>query len=319
MQKPIGVLYEHPLWFEPLFAELDRRGAPYERLDARSLVYDPGDRVSPYSLLVNRMSPSAWTRGHGAAIFHTLHYLSHLDGIGTRVLNGYGAFEVELSKARQCALFERLGIRYPRARAICDPAQAVAAAAELEYPVLVKPNVGGSGAGIQAFANPDELTAATAEGLLELGFDHTGLVQEQLPAEGGSIVRVEILDGRLLYAIRIRLVPGTFNLCPADYCDVPGVSAATSGRPPIEAYEPPAEVVEDARRIVAAARMDVGGVEYLVDARDGHPYFYDVNALSNFVADAPAIVGFDPFVDLVDVILTRAERGSRVESLARAS
>jgi hypothetical protein len=39
-----------------------------------------------------------------------------------------------------------------------------------------------------------------------------------------------------------------------------------------------------------------------VDDRDGRPFFYDVNALSNFVTDAPRIVGFDPFERLVDVI-----------------
>ena len=53
--------------------------------------------------------------------------------------------------------------------------------------------------------------------------------------------------------------------------------------------------------------MELGGVEFLVDARDGRPYFYDVNALSNFVANAPDVMGFDPFVDLVDLILARAE------------
>ena len=44
----------------------------------------------------------------------------------------------------------------------------------------------------------------------------------------------------------------------------------------------------------------VGGVEYFIDARDGKPYFYDINALSNFVAEGPRVVGFDPFVRLVD-------------------
>lgn len=52
--------------------------------------------------------------------------------------------------------------------------------------------------------------------------------------------------------------------------------------------------------------MDVGGVEYLVSARDGGAYFYDVDALSNFVADAPTVVGFDPYVDLAKVIVARA-------------
>jgi len=65
-------------------------------------------------------------------------------------------------------------------------------------------------------------------------------------------------------------------------------------------------VVENAKRIVAAAGMDLAGVEYVVDERDGLPYFYDVNALSNFVADAPNVVGFDPFVQLVDLIAERA-------------
>jgi hypothetical protein len=54
--------------------------------------------------------------------------------------------------------------------------------------------------------------------------------------------------------------------------------------------------------------MDLGGVEYLVDARTGRPVFYDVNALSNFVANAPEVVGFDPFVQLVDLIVARAAR-----------
>src|SRR5215213_4406310 len=64
MDKPVGILYEHPLWFQPLFAELERRGIPYEAVNAASHTFDPTEPDSPYSLLVNRMSPSAWTRGH---------------------------------------------------------------------------------------------------------------------------------------------------------------------------------------------------------------------------------------------------------------
>lgn len=52
--------------------------------------------------------------------------------------------------------------------------------------------------------------------------------------------------------------------------------------------------------------MDVGGVEYLVSARDGEAYFYDVNALSNFVADASNVIGFNPYVDLAELIVARA-------------
>jgi glutathione synthase/RimK-type ligase-like ATP-grasp enzyme len=298
-QRPVGILYEHPEWFKPLFSELERRGVPYEPLHAAQNVFDPADRKARYSLVVNRMSPSAWTRGHERAIFHTLHYLAYLDAIGAPVLNGHDAYAIELSKARQAALISGLGLPYPRTRVIDDPATAPGAAAALTFPVLLKPNIGGSGAGIRSFATPDELAAAVGAGL-DLGLDGTALLQEHLPAEGESIVRIEILDGEFLYAIRIRLLPGSFNLCPADYCDLVGLAD------PIEAYEPPPEVIEDAKRIVGAAGMDVAGVEYLVDARDGRATFYDVNALSNFVAGAPNLIGFDPFARLVDLIAARA-------------
>ncbi len=315
--KPIGILYEHPLWFEPLFAELERRGVAHDKIHGGQLVFDPGERNSPYSVVLNRMSPSAWTRGQGRAIFHTLQYLAYLDQIGVRVLNGRAAFQIEISKASQCALFAHLGVRFPATRVINDPAQAVAAAFDLRFPVLVKPNIGGSGAGIRSFATPHELAEAAA-GDFDLGLDGTALVQEQLEAEGESIVRIEILGGELLYAIRIRLVPGGFNLCPADYCELPGTADGVSGRGlPIERFEPPADVVEEAKRIVEAAGMDLGGVEYLVNARDSRPYFYDVNALSNFVANAPEVVGFDPFVNLVDLVLERAqERPRRLATVA---
>lgn len=309
MEKPVAIVYEHPLWFEPLFRELDRRGAVYEKLHAARLAFDPDARESGYSLVVNRMSPSAWTRGHAAAIFHSLHYLAWLDSIGASVLNGLGAYRVELSKAAQCALFASLGLRHPRTRVVSAAADVAAAAAGLRFPVLVKPNIGGSGAGIAAFESPEELSAAE----LPPSLDGTLLVQEQLPTAGEQIVRIEILDGELLYAIRILLAPGSFNLCPADYCELPGIADGVSGRGlPIERYEPPRQLVDDAKRIVAAAGMDLGGVEYLVDARDGEAYFYDVNALSNFVADAPEVLGFDPFVDLVDLILARAHAAQRL-------
>ncbi|MGZ8695209.1 MAG: ATP-grasp domain-containing protein [Gaiellaceae bacterium] len=305
MDRHVGILYEHPLWFTPLFAELERRGVPYEPIDAARLSWDPADTERRYSLVVNRMSPSAWTRGNERAMFATLHYLAYLEHIGTPLLNGRDAYLLELSKARQLSLLASLGIAHPATRVIDDPADAVQAAAGLHFPVVTKPNIGGSGAGIVSHASPEELAAAELD--LGLDLDGTLLVQEQLPAEGDFVVRIEILDGRFLYAIRLLLTPGSFNLCPADYCELPGIADGVSGRGlPIEGYEPPAQVVNDAKRIIAAAGLDLGGVEYLVDARAGVPTFYDVNALSNFVADAPNVVGFDPFVDLVDLVVARA-------------
>jgi hypothetical protein len=58
-------------------------------------------------------------------------------------------------------------------------------------------------------------------------------------------------------------------------------------------------------------------VEYFTDQRDGKRYYYDINALSNFVADAPRVVGFDPHERLVDY-LVREAGGVKVERGAAA-
>ena len=51
-----------------------------------------------------------------------------------------------------------------------------------------------------------------------------------------------------------------------------------------------------------AADIEIGGVEYMIDDRDVRRYYYDIDALSNFVADAPRVVGFDPFQRLADYL-----------------
>src|SRR5438067_1236629 len=74
----------------------------------------------------------------------------------------------------------------------------------------------------------------------------------------------------------------------------------------VEAFQPPSDAIEAVLKIMAAGKLDVCGVEYLESERDGRRYFYDVNALSNFVADAPRVIGFDPFVNFVDYLERRA-------------
>lgn len=325
--QPLAIYYEHPEWFRPLFAELDKRATPYVRLDASCHRYDVSANKVDYSLLFNRMSASAYLRGHGNATFYTRNYLAHLERTGTQVVNGSEAFVIETSKALQLSLLERLRLPYPRTRVINCAGEATAAARELKFPVVVKPNIGGRGAGIVRFDSAAALTSAVEEGQVDLGIDDTALVQEFIPARGGHITRIETLGGKFLYALKIFTTGENFNLCPAEICQVEAGAAASAvvgssvGAPvgemcladapksglKVEAFEPPKKVVEAVERIVAAAKIDVGGIEYLEDERDGRLMFYDINALSNFVADAVNVVGFDPHARLVDYLVGRAE------------
>ena len=315
--RPIAVLYENGAWMAPVFAALEDAGAPYERVFVNELSFDPAGTAPDWSLAVNKVSPSSYLRGHARSIAVARELLPFLEQRGVPVVNGSRAFALETSKARQLLLLRQLGIRAPAARVITDPAQAPTAARQVGFPVIVKPNVGGSGAHMRRFESFDQLDAAVPE--LDLGPDGTGLVQEFLESEDGTSRRVEFLDAEYLYAIRIANAGQDFNLCPADICQVPDsatfdncvVDAPAKKQLRIDAFEPPRSIVDDVLRIARAGGLDVGGVEYLVAARDGLPYVYDVNALSNFVSDAPTLVGFDPHARFARWLLHRARSGER--------
>ncbi len=317
LKKPIAIYYEQPNWFVPLFKQMEERGAPWVKLDARYHQYDAASPEREYSLLFNRMSPSAWQRGVGHGIFYTLGYLAHLEQKGVRVVNGLRAFTHETSKALQLSLLEGLELLYPKARVINHPSQALSAAEEIGFPLILKPNIGGSGAGIQRFNSRGELQGAVDEGSLQFGIDHTALVQECFTARDGIITRVEVLGGKYLYAIQIHITGETFDLCPADICkNAKGeeltrlacpVDAPKTGMT-VEAYEAPPRVVENVERIMKTAGIEVGGVEYVIDDRSGRLLYYDINALSNFVADPERMIGFNPYSRLADFLIAEARK-----------
>ncbi len=257
--KPIAIYYEQPNWFVPLFQQMDARGVNWIKLDARYHQYDAASPEREYSLLFNRMSPSAWQRGVGHGIFYTL--------------NSVG------------------------------------------YPLSVKPNIGGSGAGIKRFSSRSELQGAVDEGSLYFGIDNTALVQESFTARDAIITRVEVLGGKHLYAIQIHITGETFDLCPADICkNTKGeeltriacpVDAPKTGMT-VEVYEAPRQVIADVERIMQNAGIEVGGVEYVFDERSGRQMYYDINALSNFVADPERMLGFNPYGRLADFLIEEA-------------
>jgi glutathione synthase/RimK-type ligase-like ATP-grasp enzyme len=69
----------------------------------------------------------------------------------------------------------------------------------------------------------------------------------------------------------------------------------------------PGDAVDTATRIVRAAKLDVGGIEYL-ESPDGRRVFYDINANSNLRPSVAAAFGFDPFERVVDFLERQVRR-----------
>jgi glutathione synthase/RimK-type ligase-like ATP-grasp enzyme len=303
------VLFEHPEWQKPLFAALERRGVRFEPFDLKSAAFSNVEAPAA-PLYFNQASPSAYVRGHVRAVPLALAYMRSLERRGARVLNGADVFALELSKSAQATLLHTLGIDTPRSITFNEVAALRARAAEVRWPALLKPDQGGSGARIHVVESVDHVEAILgADPSLWLP-DNLFLLQEFLehdPAEG--IVRLEFLGGELLYAMRVK-THGRFNLCPSPVCNPDegdgqcAVPAPAEPAAPVEFYpfpDVPRAAVETAARIVRAARLDVGGIEYL-DTPDGRRVFYDVNANSNLRPSVAAAFGFDPFERVVDFL-----------------
>lgn len=291
---PIALFYEHPAWFTPLFEALDRRGIAHLDLTPEGH-WDPAVRGAPAPVVFNRIAMSSFLRAAEHPIFDAMARLDHWRRAGARVINGAEVMAFDASKARQLSLIASLGLAIPATRVVHRAADVTEAAAAIGFPLVVKANIGGAGAGIVRFDNRDALRAAIADHTLPTSVDGVLLVQDYVPVRGGTITRIETLDRAFLYALDIA-GGGAFDLCPADACVVPGTAIT------LAATTPPPALVTAAERIAAAAGLDVGGVEVMIDDRDGTPRFYDINALSNFVARPLDVLGWDPHERLVDYL-----------------
>ena len=314
-QSDLIVLYEHPEWQKPLFAALEKRGVSFESFDVKRAAFSNTERPRA-ALYFNQASPSAYLRGHTRAVPLALAFMRSLELQGARVLNGAEVFALELSKSAQATLLRTLGIDCPHSVTFNDPAALRPYADRLRWPALLKPDQGGSGARIQVVDSLDQIDELfRADPRLWLP-DNLFLLQEYLPHDADQgIVRLEFVGGDMLYAMRVK-THGRFNLCPSPVCNpdegegacsVPSAHESTS--PPVEfvAYrDVPEEAVRTARRIVQAARLDVGGIEYL-ETLDGRRVFYDINANSNLRPSVAAAWGFDPFERVVDFLVGQVQ------------
>jgi glutathione synthase/RimK-type ligase-like ATP-grasp enzyme len=321
------VLYEHPEWQKALFAELQRRRISFLPFDLTRAAFSlsklhtagrAGGADNRAPLYFNQASPSAYVRGNTRAVPLALAYMRSLELMGARVLNGADVFSLELSKSAQATLLKTLGIDTPQSITFNDVGALRAYAADMRWPALLKPDQGGSGARIQvveSFEHAQEIFRRDPSIWLP---DNLFLLQEYLPHDPEQgIVRLEFLGGELLYAMRVK-THGRFNLCPSPVCNpdegagtcdvavsriLPDPSHPRDSRPVefLPFPEVPADAVATAKRIVQAAKLDVGGIEYL-ETDDGRRVFYDINANSNLRPAVAAAFGFDPFERVVDFL-----------------
>jgi glutathione synthase/RimK-type ligase-like ATP-grasp enzyme len=291
----IHVLHENPAWLPPLAEAFDRRGLPWTEWFLHEATFDLA-APPPEGVFYNRMSASSHTRDHRFAAELTASVLAWLTRWGRRVVNGPGALDLEISKVRQYAALERHGIATPRSVMVAGRGQIVAAAERYfaGQPVILKPNRGGKGLGVQLFQTTDSLAAYVESDLYEAPVDGIQLLQEYVRAPAPFITRAEFVGGRFLYAVRVDTSDG-FELCPADACAV-GDAYCPVGEAPTHKFQIVEGMPDGLRtrieRFLPAVGIDVAGIEFITDTT-GRTLVYDVNTNTNYNPEAEARDGRD--------------------------
>jgi len=314
----IAFLYEHPTWSDDLIETFRSNGIDLKLINVADLSFRP-DREHPgFNFAVNRINMMPSSGRNSSVVFHTLHYLNWLETKGVTLVNGSHAHFAGASKALQNGLFSKLGLHCPQAVAIYQAKDALTASKTIGFPLIIKPNIGGSGSGITRYDTYDELETAVKSGKFDLGIDGTGLVQEYIYSDG-YVYRIEILGNRLFYSIKQKMLADTFNYCAADGCSASQLPpegdssfdhCVLNQKSRIQPFKADKTIVAQVMSIITSARADLGGVEYLLDTQTGKPCFYDFNPYSNFVSNGQDLLGFSPEQRFVDYIKDAHSRWS---------
>jgi hypothetical protein len=289
----IHILHENSAWLLPLAEAFDQRRLPWTEWFLDAGTFDLAS-PPPQGVFYNRMSASSHTRDHRYAPELTAAVLAWLTRWGRRVVNGPGALDLEISKARQYAALEGHGIATPRTVLVAGRDRVVPAARRHfpDQPVILKPNRGGKGLGVQLFQSSDSLADWLSGAGYEAPVDGLHLLQEYVRAPRPFITRAEFVGGRFLYAVEVDTSDG-FELCPADACAV-GDASCPVGEAVRERFTIIDRIPDALRtrleRFLSATGVEVAGIEFITDA-EGRTLVYDVNTNTNYNPEAEARAG----------------------------
>ena len=292
----VHILYENPAWLPPLEEGLTAEGFEYRLVKVNEGLLDPS-KVPAEGIWINRLSPSSHTRGHDTTIALGREYLAWLHAHGRRVVNGSGAFELEMSKTRQDIALRRQGIRTPKTVLAVGKEQLLEAADQFNGPFITKHNQGGKGLGIHLFQSKEQLKSHLESALFDPGPEGKIILQQYIQAANPYITRVEIVGGRFLFAMRSSTEQG-FQLCPSDACQVPAagpdVCPADGGASKFSIADLDASdsLVQSYIRLCSQEQIEVAGIEFVED-KHGVRYTYDINGTTNYSGVLGKEIGID--------------------------
>ncbi|WP_166969909.1 ATP-grasp domain-containing protein [Brevibacterium atlanticum] len=288
----VYIIHDNPEWIPPFTEALDRLGVPWVEWLLPETSIDL-TVAPPQGLFWSRLSASAHTRTDPNVKEYGRAVLEWLAGAGRIVINGRDVYELEVSKVRQYRALTEHGFDAPRTSAVFGAEALPEAARDFAPPFITKHNQGGKGLGVRRFDSHAELDAAAADFAAEganAPIDGITLVQEYVQPAEPFVTRAEFIDGAFHYAVRVDVSDGSFELCPAEACEIPGGAGATpasTNAPAVEPFAVRPEITRGTPLIVrleallAELGIDIAGIEF-IETLDGRQVVYDINTNTNY-------------------------------------
>jgi len=175
-----------------IFAEMDRRGLDYVRIDDNEVIFDLNQGRYPYDVVLER------------SIHHSraLYALRALNDAGVPTVNTYQVADTCGDKFKTTQALITAGVPTPRTRMAFTPEAALRAIEELGYPVVLKPAIGSWGRLISK-VNDREAAEALLEHKEILGSYHHSIfyIQEYVPKPQGRDIRAFVVGDDCIGAI----------------------------------------------------------------------------------------------------------------------
>lgn len=283
----VYILHENDTWVEPLRQELNDLAVPFKEWFINEGSIDLTS-IPPEGVFYNRMSASSHTRNHRFAVELTEPILTWLEVHNRRVVNNRQAIQLETRKMEQYLRLQAYGINCPQTTAAVGREEILKAADSfLPNPLIVKPNRGGKGKGVQLFRTKEELDIQLDRGELN-SLDGIVILQDYIPPRTNTITRMEFINGQFYYAVQVD-ASGGFELCPADACQIEDEFCPADSK----GAEHKFQLIDNyhnkdiplIERFMKDNGIEIGAVEYVEDA-SGKKFYYDLNINTNYNSEA---------------------------------
>lgn len=289
----IGIFHNLSDWANTNIAKnIRKKGVPVDFININDYVFDLHDkRKFKHALYFNRVYSISSLMPYNVTTYEKdnntaramVEVLKHIHNLGIRTVQPIEAAYIEYSKTEGNNMMEKNGILTPKTMLVVNKKTAMNVAKKIEFPVVVKIDLGGGSVGVHKVDNLKQYTSVVSA----LSKDHHLIHIEEFIEPKAFITRAFVLNHTLVGAYKSYIIEGW-----------KGNSLEGSRIEPYKSIPPAVKkTVENASQKMQCA---IAGMDVL-ETKKGI-YIVDINPIPSFQKEDLEIWGFDPTEKIAEYI-----------------